>query len=127
MAAEQKKILYIEDEDEMVNLVRLILESRGYTMLTADNGADGIAIAERELPALVLLDLMMPEMDGWQVFQALRSNQALEATKIAIVTAKAQTIDRLLGLKIAKADDYITKPFSPEQLVDSVNRLIGQP
>jgi two-component system, OmpR family, response regulator VicR len=74
-------------------------------------------------PDLVLLDLMMPDMDGWEVYRHMKANKELANIPVIIVTAKAQSIDKALGLKVAKVDDYITKPFGPQELLESVNRI----
>jgi DNA-binding response OmpR family regulator len=76
-------------------------------------------------PDLVLLDLMMPDMDGWEVYQQMKTDDALKAIPVIVVTAKAQSIDKVLGLHIAKVDDYVTKPFGPQELLQSVNKVLG--
>ncbi len=78
------------------------------------------------LPDLVLLDLMMPDMDGWEVYQQMKADQTTRNIPVIVVTAKAQNIDKVLGLHIAKVDDYIAKPFGPQELMDSVERILGQ-
>ncbi len=79
-----------------------------------------------QLPDLVLLDLMMPDMDGWEVYQQMKAEESTRNIPVIIVTAKAQSIDKVLGLHIAKVDDYISKPFSPQELMNSVEKVIGQ-
>ncbi len=76
-------------------------------------------------PDLVLLDLMMPDMDGWEVYQQMKAEESTRNIPVIIVTAKAQNIDKVLGLHIAKVDDYIAKPFGPQELVDSVERIFS--
>jgi len=73
----------------------------------------------------VLLDLMMPDMDGWEVYQQMKADEGLRDIPVVVVTAKAQSIDKVLGLHIAKVDDYITKPFGPQELLESVEKIIG--
>ena len=75
-------------------------------------------------PDLVLLDLMMPDMDGWEVYQQMKTDDELKAIPVIVVTAKAQSIDKVLGLHIAKVDDYVTKPFGPQELLQSVNKVL---
>jgi DNA-binding response OmpR family regulator len=118
-------IIYVEDDADMVELVKLILERKGYHVDGAKNGRDGLEIIKRELPDLVLLDLMMPDIDGWNVFQQLRGNEDTKDIPVIVITAKAQSIDRVFGLHIAKANDYIAKPFKPQELVDSVAKVLG--
>jgi DNA-binding response OmpR family regulator len=79
----------------------------------------------KELPDLVLLDLMMPDLDGWEVYQQMKADERTRHIPVIVVTAKAQSIDKVLGLHIAKVDDYITKPFSPQELLASVDRVLG--
>jgi DNA-binding response OmpR family regulator len=73
----------------------------------------------------VLLDLMMPDMDGWEVYQQMKADEGTRNIPVIVVTAKAQNIDKVLGLHIAKVDDYIAKPFSPQELLNSVEKVIG--
>ena len=122
----KRKIIYIEDESEMVDLVRLILGRKGYEVIGAKGGREGLEIVQKELPDLVLLDLMMPDMDGWQVYQQMRIGESTRNIPVIIITAKAQSIDKVLGLHIAKVDDYISKPFNPKELVDSVESVIAK-
>jgi len=121
-----RKIVYIEDELDMIDLVRLILGQKGYEVVGAIGGREGLTIVRQELPVLVLLDLMMPDMDGWEVYQQMRAEEATREIPVIIITAKAQSIDKVLGLNIAKVDDYISKPFSPQELIDSVERVIAK-
>ena len=121
-----KKILCIEDEPEMIDLIRLILSRRGFEIIGANGGKEGLEIIHKEHPDLVLLDLMMPEMDGWEVYQQMKSDEITNGIPVIVVTAKAQSIDKVLGLHIAKVDDYITKPFSPQELLTSVDNVLGR-
>lgn len=123
---EKKRIVCIEDEPETTNLVQLILTREGYEVLGADGGEEGLAMVREELPDLVLLDLMMPDMDGWQVYQLLKEDEATRDIPVIVVTAKVQSIDKVLGLQVAKVDDYITKPFRPEELSERVKHVLSQ-
>ena len=76
-------------------------------------------------PDLVLLDLMMPDMDGWEVYQKMKTDDDLKEIPVIVVTAKAQSIDKVLGLHIAKVEDYVTKPFGPQELLQAVNKVLG--
>ncbi len=120
------RVIYIEDEYEMIDLVRLILGRKGYEVIGAIGGREGLDAVKKELPDLVLLDLMMPDMDGWEVYQQLKADKATRDVPVIVVTAKAQSIDKVLGLHIAKVDDYISKPFSPQELIDSVERVLSE-
>ncbi len=121
-----KMILCIEDEPEMIDLICLILSRRGFEIRGANGGKEGLEIIRNEHPDLVLLDLMMPEMDGWEVYQQMKADEAAKDIPVIVVTAKAQSIDKVLGLHIAKVDDYIAKPFSPQELLASVDAVLGR-
>ena len=125
MAAQAKRVVCIEDEPEMIDLVRLILGRKGFQVIGANGGIEGLDTVRREKPDLVLLDLMMPDMDGWEVYQQMKADPALRDIPVVVVTAKAQSIDKVLGLHIAKVDDYITKPFGPQELLESVAKILG--
>jgi len=119
-----RKVVYIEDDPEMIDLVTLILNRRGFSVKGAHGGRQGLDMVLLEKPDLVLLDLMMPDMDGWDVYQQIKANGDTRQTPVIIITAKSQTIDKVLGLHIAKVDDYICKPFRPQELLDSIERVI---
>ena len=121
-----KNILCIEDEPEMIDLIRLILGRRGFKVSGAAGGREGLQAIREELPDLVLLDLMMPDMDGWEVYQQMKSDELTRHIPVIVVTARAQSIDKVLGIHIAKVDDYIAKPFSPQELLSSVEKVLSQ-
>jgi DNA-binding response OmpR family regulator len=125
MTTEEKRVVCIEDEPEMIDLVRLILGRKGFDVIGANGGIEGLETVRREKPDLILLDLMMPDMDGWEVYQQIKADAELRMIPVIVVTAKAQSIDKVLGLHIAKVDDYITKPFGPQELLESVEKIIG--
>ncbi|HEX9681346.1 MAG TPA: response regulator [Anaerolineales bacterium] len=125
MAEAQKRVVCIEDEPEMIDLVRLILGRKGFRVIGANGGIEGIDAVRKEKPDLVLLDLMMPDMDGWEVYQQMKADPDLRSIPVVVVTAKAQSIDKVLGLHIAKVDDYITKPFGPQELLESVEKILS--
>lgn len=110
-----EKVLIIDDEEHIVELIKYNLEASGYTTLEAFNGVDGLKAAKQELPDLVLLDLMLPGIDGLEVCKRLRSDDKLKNIPIIMLTAKSEEIDKILGLELG-ADDYITKPFSVREL-----------
>ena len=124
MATNLKSILCIEDEPEMIDLMRLILGRRGFSVKGAAGGIEGLRMVRAERPDLVLLDLMMPDMDGWEVYQQMKADENTKNIPVIVVTAKAQSIDKVLGLHIAKVDDYLAKPFSPQDLLSSVERVL---
>ncbi len=124
MSDQVKTIVCIEDEPEMIELVKLILGRHNYEVHGALGGQEGLEKISEVKPDLVLLDLMMPEMDGWQVFQTRRVDPDMSHIPVIVVTAKAQSIDKVLGLHIAKVNDYITKPFGPQELLQSIRKVL---
>ena len=124
MSTNLKCILCVEDEPEMIDLIRLILGRRGFEVIGATGGVEGLKMVREQKPDLVLLDLMMPDMDGWEVYQQIKADEKTKGIPVIVVTAKAQSIDKVLGLHIAKVDDYIAKPFSPQDLMNSVERVL---
>jgi two-component system response regulator VicR len=122
----KKRILCIEDHPEMIELIRLILGRRGFEVEGAVGGREGLEAMAQNPPDLVLLDLMMPDVDGWEVYRQIKAREDLGRVPVIIVTAKAQGIDRVLGLHIAGVDDYITKPFGPKELIESVEGVLGR-
>lgn len=110
-----EKILVVDDEDNILELLRFNLENSGYKVLTAQNGIDALKIAKTETPDLILLDLMLPGMDGYDVCKEIRRDNNISNTPIIMITAKGEELDKILGLELG-ADDYITKPFSVREL-----------
>ena len=122
--SDKRRILCIEDEPDMIDLIRLILERKGFEVLGAVGGQEGLGAIRREKPDLVLLDLMMPDIDGWEVYRQMKADEEIKDIPVVVVTAKAQSIDKVLGLHIAKVDDYVTKPFGPGDLLEAVDRVL---
>ena len=114
------KILVIEDEANIVQVIRLYLEQAGYTLLSANDGITGLELHARERPDLVILDLMLPGLDGMEVCRRIR---AWAATPILMLTARQSEEDRIAGLELG-ADDYLVKPFSPRELVSRVKAIL---
>jgi DNA-binding response OmpR family regulator len=122
----RRRILCIEDDPEMIDLMRLILERRDFVVVGAEGGKAGLRAVRELHPDLVLLDLMMPDIDGWEVYQRMKADPSTSDVPVIVVTASAQNIDKLLGLEIAHVDDYMVKPFSPQELLDSVERVLAK-
>jgi two-component system alkaline phosphatase synthesis response regulator PhoP len=116
-------IAIIEDESNIVELVKYNLDREGYHTLSASNGKKGLELVRQELPDLVILDLMMPELDGISVCKQLRADPQTKNIPVIILTAKSEEADRVLGLEMG-ADDYVTKPFSPRELVARVRAVL---
>lgn len=124
MAKPTRKVIYFEDDNDMVELVRIILGREGYQINGVAEGQAGIKAVQQEIPDVVLLDLMLPDMDGWEIYQQLKHNDSTADIPVIVITAKAQSIDKVLGLEIAKVDDYISKPFTPQELIERVDKVI---
>jgi DNA-binding response OmpR family regulator len=115
-----QKILIIEDEEGIIHLLNLYLKDAGYTVITARDGADGLALHARERPDLVILDIMLPAIDGFEVCRRIR---AWSQTPILMLTARVGEEDRIAGLDLG-ADDYVLKPFNPRELVSRVKAIL---
>ncbi len=116
-------ILVIEDETDIADLIALHLQREGFTPVLAHDGISGLALAKSGEPALILLDLMLPGMDGVRVFRELRRDPRTLRTPVIMLTARAQTEDRVAGLELG-ADDYVTKPFSPKELLLRIKSVL---
>ena len=125
MAEGNKKVVCVEDEPEVIDLIRLILDGRGFDFSSAIDGQAGLDLIRTVKPDLVLLDLMLPDINGWVVYQQMKTDPALKNIPVIVVTAKTQSIEKVLGLHIAKVDDYLTKPFHSLELLKSVERVLG--
>ena len=118
-----EKILVVDDEEHIAELISYNLTSNGYKVITANNGNDAVKLAVEEKPNLILLDLMIPGKDGYDVCKDVRSNSEIRNTPIIMLTAKSEELDKILGLELG-ADDYITKPFSVRELLARVKAVL---
>jgi phosphate regulon transcriptional regulator PhoB len=119
-----KKILIVEDEPDVVDLLsRQLRKAGGFSVVIAEDGADGLKKARTENPALVVLDLMLPKMSGLEVCRLLKSDSITRQIPIVMLTAKAEEVDRIVGLEFG-ADDYVTKPFSPREMVLRIQAIL---
>ncbi len=119
----KSRILVVDDEPEAVELIEFNLKQAGFEVVTAADGAEALKKARSGLPSLIVLDLMLPEVDGLEVCKMLRRDPSTTAIPIVMVTAKAAEIDRVLGLELG-ADDYVTKPFSPRELTLRIKNIL---
>jgi len=119
----KKKIVVIEDEPDILEVLSYNLKREGFEVFSATNGTHGLSIVDKELPDLILLDLMLPGMDGIEICSTIKNNPATQNTLIIMVTAKGEESDIVLGLGVG-ADDYISKPFSPKELVARVKAVL---
>ena len=116
------KVMVVDDEPDTIDLVKLILESEGIDVMGASSGFECLEFIKEDLPDAVLLDIMMPDMNGWETFHKIKeSNPGLP---VAMLTVKSQEFDKMLGLHVIKADDYITKPFSRKELIKRTKSLL---
>ena len=120
---DEEKILVVVDEVHIQELLRFNLENYGYKVVCADNGLDALKIAREEIPQLVLLDLMLPKMDGYDVCKEIRKDNSISNMPIIMLTAKGEELDKILGLELG-ADDYLTKPFSVRELIARVKAIL---
>ncbi|MFW5722545.1 MAG: response regulator [Desulfohalobiaceae bacterium] len=116
-------IAIVEDEVDILNLLRFNLESAGYSVLTALEGNEAVSMIRRELPDLVLLDIMLPGKDGFDVCKAVKSDDRTKGIPVIMLTARGEEVDRIVGLELG-ADDYVVKPFSPRELVLRVKAVL---
>ena len=120
-------ILCIDDENGVVELVELIMQREGMTVRGASSGPEGLALMRQNRPQVVLLDIMMPDMDGWEVFKEMKADENLEQIPVIIITARDSTFEEIIARERAGVDDYITKPFTPERLRKSIKKVLPSP
>jgi DNA-binding response OmpR family regulator len=122
---EQKKILVVDDEVDLVRTIQFSLELEGYKVLASYNGEDALAQARKENPDLILLDIMLPKLDGYKVCRLLKFDEQYKHIPILMMTAKTQEKDKLMG-KETGANEYITKPFDMEVLMEKVKAYLNK-
>jgi len=120
-----KRILLVDDERDLVDMVKMRLEAGGFEVSTAFDGQEALDKARKEKPDLIILDLMLPKMDGYKVCRMLKFDEKYKKIPIILFTARAQDNDKQLGTEVG-ADGYITKPFEPQVLLSKINELIGK-
>ena len=116
-------VMVVDDEPDTIDLVRLVLESEDIDVVGANSGSECLEMLDVSRPDAILLDLMMPEMDGWETFHKIKEKDA--TIPVSMLTVKSQEFDKMLGLHVLKADDYITKPFGRKELVERTRALLG--
>jgi DNA-binding response OmpR family regulator len=121
---ERKKILVVDDEVDLVKTIQFALEAEGYEVLVSHNGEDALNQSRKENPDLILLDLMLPKLDGYKVCRLLKFDERYKHIPILMLTAKTQQKDKLLG-KETGADEYITKPFDMEELMEKIKKYLS--
>lgn len=118
-----QRVLVVDDDKEIVRLVRAYLEQAGFQVLIAYDGEMALHVLRRDRPDLVVLDLMLPDRDGWDIARLVRSDQSLASLPIIMLTARVEDTDKIVGLELG-ADDYITKPFNPREVVARVRSVL---
>ncbi len=118
-----QRILVADDDKQIVRLLKSYLEKAGFAVLNAFDGAEAQRVIRRERPDLVVLDLMLPERDGWEITRWLRTDEQLASTPVLMLTARVEDSDKILGLELG-ADDYLTKPFNPREVVARVRAIL---
>ena len=121
----KKKILIVDDEDDILHFLELVLREKGYEVATASGGHEALTKAQLERPDLVLLDIMMPQMDGWEVLKLLRVDEDTANIPVAMLSARTEAKDRVQGLQEG-AIDYICKPFSLQELLGKIETIFSQ-
>lgn len=121
----QKKILVVDDEADLVETLRYPLEMEGYKVLVSYNGEDGLNKARSERPDLIILDLMLPKLDGYKVCRLLKFDERYKHIPILMLTAKTQEKDKMLGIETG-ANEYITKPFEIDELINKIKIYVGE-
>ena len=122
---DKQRIVYIEDDPNMVELVQMMLDRKRFTIVGAPDGTTGLELIQQAPTALVLLDLMLPDIGGWAVYQTMKEDPVLSKIPVIVLTAQNTPVDRILGEQIAKVQVYITKPFSPAELRGAVDRVLS--
>lgn len=120
-----KKILVVDDEDDILHFLELVLREKGYDIVTASGGHEALTRAQMERPDLILLDIMMPQMDGWEVLKLLRVDEDTAQIPVAMLSARTEAKDRVQGLQEG-AVDYICKPFSLHELVGKIEGIFTE-
>jgi two-component system phosphate regulon response regulator PhoB len=119
----QHKVLVVDDEADVLDMLVINLRAAGFNVIALEDGATVVAKARAESPSLIILDLMLPKMSGLEICKVLKSDAATRGIPIIMLTAKAEEVDKIVGLELG-ADDYVTKPFSPRELILRVNRSL---
>lgn len=124
MTGQKLRVVWIEDDPELLRLGKLVLSHKGYEVVTVNDSREGFEIVNREKPDIILLDLMMPDVDGWAIYNQIKATPELRNTPVIVVTAKAQAADKALALHLAKVDGYLIKPYDQDQLLDMMNQVM---
>ena len=119
----ERKVLVVDDEENITQILEFSITAEGYEVITASNGEEAIEKARKEQPNLIILDIMIPKVDGYEACRVLKSNPLTKKIPVILLTAKGREIDKRLGFEVG-ATDYIVKPFSPSKLIDKINEYL---
>ena len=125
MTLTKKKILVVDDEKALVSLVTLHMQMAGYEVFFANDGWSALDICKRDKPDLVILDLMLPKLNGWEVCRRIKEDDSIKDIAVLMLSARSEVDDKVRGFNVG-ADDYVTKPFSPKELVARVKRILDR-
>lgn len=120
----RRRVLVVDDEEDVINVLRLVLSKSGYDVITAASGMDGLMRAQSESPEAILLDIMMHEMDGWEVLKLLKLDDATRNIPVIILSARVEPKDKIRGLQEG-AVDYVTKPFAVREILEKMSAILG--
>ncbi len=120
-----KEILCIDDDVGIIELVQLIMQRDGFSVRGASSGAEGLSAMRSEMPDVVLLDIMMPEMDGWETYKRIKADPTLKDVPVVILTARNSSFEEVIARERAGVDDYITKPFTPQELRVRIKKVLS--
>ncbi len=118
------KVLVVDDEVNITQILEFSIGAEGFDVITAQNGEEAVEKARREQPDLIILDVMMPKIDGYEACRILKANPLTKNIPVVLLTAKGRDIDKRLGMEVG-ATDYIVKPFSPNRLIERINQLLS--
>ena len=121
----KKKILVVEDEPHIANIIKITLEAEGFEVLVANDGAEGLSVAKEQAPDLVVLDLMLPKIDGYKVCRFLKFDKRYSHIPVMLLSAMSDLNDKKLGEEVG-ADMFLSKPFKPDELLSHIDRLLGE-
>ncbi len=119
-----RRVVCVEDDQGMIDLMRLVLDRKGFEFIGAMGGYEGLEAIRKRRPDLVLLDLMMPDIDGWEVYRKMKADSEMQTIPVIVVTAKREDIDKILALHVARVEAYVIKPFSPSELVQTIEKVL---
>lgn len=120
------RVMWIEDDPELLRLARLILSHKGFEVIPVNDSREAMDMIRREKPDVIMLDLMMPSVDGWDIYNQIKADAGLRHIPVVVVTAKAHAADKAMALHLAKVDGYLTKPYEQSQLLDMLNKVLSR-